>query len=131
MAVYICIIFIIASVLSMFEVDKSSLVIKENPYTRVQLIRFFSLVLILVLIATFRSPNMPDYFNYTLLFQGGYGVEETRSFEVGFTFLVDQIRKVTSNNLWYFAIFSTISVSISILAIERESHFFWLSIVIY
>lgn len=70
---------------------------------------------ILVLIATFRSEDMPDWISYWLFWNSLDG----ERFEIGFTFLADFVKKVSSNFYLFLFCCAALSVSLKILAIYR------------
>lgn len=85
--------------------------------------------IILVLLATFRSPLMPDYCNYEEAFLfGGYGYERV---EPGFKLLIDVVRNQTTSIVFFMFIIAVISISLNIVAIFKMSTSVALSLLFY
>ena len=83
--------------------------------------------LMLTLIATFRSEDMPDIEAY-LWFWDGWGSER---FEIGFATITDVLRTFTTNKYWFLFVFAALSIGLKITAICRISPLIWASLLIY
>lgn len=82
---------------------------------------------IIVLVATFRNPMLPDYSNYkdTFIFGGNPNMEPT-------ILLISNF--IISHNLsylWGFFIYAVLGVSIKIIVFKKLSPFLWGSILVY
>ena len=83
--------------------------------------------IILILIATFRSPDMPDYENYYNYFTFG-GAER---FEIGFKTYVESVKHISINPIFIFSAIAALSVSIKLFAIRKLSPLFWGALLVY
>ena len=84
--------------------------------------------IILVIIATFRSPLMRDYSNYATAFMSGEGVGR---FEPGFSLLITMIRSHTTSIILFMMVIGLISITLNIAAIVTMSNLVPLSLIFY
>lgn len=84
------------------------------------------LALLLVLIATYRSPSSPDYGNYMNLYD-----YEFENKEIGFLALIKISKWMSKSPLLYFFLSAVLSISLKVFAIRKISPFIGLSLIVY
>jgi len=89
---------------------------------------FLLLLLILVLLATFRPDTMRDYMEYAAFFSAD---EENLKFEFGFQWFVHSLNTITYEPLFFFFIFALFSVGFRLFFLYKYAPFFWVSVVVY
>lgn len=115
--------FIILSIFSLFENER-----QRYPLCVIYILIF--VWLILVIIATFRSNDMHDYYNYVYYFKNNLGYDANR-FEPGFQTLTSLFKVLNKEPLFLFFLFAVISIGIKLFAIRKMTNFISSSLLIY
>lgn len=100
---------------------------KEN----MSLCSIFFIGFILILIATFRNPELPDYYTYLSFKLASLSEEYYERFEPSMFFIRSFSDWITSSHYMFFFIYALLAVIIKLYALNRLTNLFFLSLLCY